>query len=70
MTVASLYATFLILHWKRTGFWIYLALSVVGTAANLYYASVTSGLVGILMTLITAVFLFYGGNKRQWNHFD
>jgi hypothetical protein len=70
MSILSLYSALLMLRWRRAGFWIYLALLVIGTATNVYYTDAITAFVGVSLSMITVPFLFLGGSKRLWNSFQ
>ena len=69
ISVASVYCTYLLLRWRRAGFWGSLAISIGVTVANFYYTDYASTVVGVALGLITIAFLFWGGSNRLWTHF-
>jgi hypothetical protein len=70
MTIVSLYYAFLLLCWRREGFWGYLVISIISVLANLLYTDIIVVFVSLLLILIMVGFLFVGGSKRLWNHFE
>ena len=65
----GLYSIYLMMNWRRLGFWISLLTSAISTALNVVFVSAGSAAIGVLIALPLIVFLFWGGESRLWSEF-